>query len=278
MEIYIEDSQDGFSLHSPDHIKREISRATVGRLFKEGKFDEAKIKDIIKNVTIEVNDIMIKKAKMLLKSMKIYDFKPEVVKGLGRLLYRYSYGQNNLYHSEEVALIAGRLAAELGTNVKLAVRCGLLHDIGKGFSIEGKAHVEVGAEIAESWGESPVVINAIASHHDDVEQEYVESVLIQIADSISGARPGARRETVTSYLELVQNLEGIAEGFDGVEKAFAIYAGRELRIMVNSDKVNDEKARQLARDIAKKIEESISYPGRVKVTLIREMRVSDYTA
>lgn len=278
IEIYIEDSQDGFNISSPDHIKREIAKATVDRLFREGDLKPEKIKEIIRIITNELEQTMYKEAVNVLNELEITDFTEVEKKALGRLLFRYSYGQNNLYHSKEVALLAATLALELGFDPELAKRSGLLHDIGKGYAIEGKAHVEIGAELAEQWGEDPAVINAIASHHDDVEQKYVESVLVQIADSISGARPGARRETVTSYLELVENLEKIAMEFSGVERAFAIYAGRELRIMVNSDVIDDIKANQLASNISKKIEEWANYPGKIKVTLIREMKVSTYTS
>jgi len=278
IEIYIEDSQDGFSISSPDHIKREIAKSTVDRLFREGQFKINKITEIISIITRELEETMYKEAVKVLKELKVHNFKEVEKKALGRLLYRYSYGQNNLYHSKEVAQLAGTLARELDLDPKLAIRSGLLHDIGKGYVVEGKAHVEIGAELAEEWGEDPAIINAIASHHDDVEQKYIESVLVQIADSISGARPGARRETVTSYLELVENLEKIALEFDGVERAFAIYAGRELRIMVNSDIIDDIKANELASDISKKIEEWANYPGKIKVTLIREMKVSTYTS
>jgi ribonucrease Y len=277
IEIYIEDSQDGFSISSPDHIKREIAKATVDRLFREGDLRPEKIKEIIQIITKELDATMYKEANRVLNELKIKDFSEEEKQALGRLLFRYSYGQNNLYHSKEVAQLAATLALELGVDSELAKRSGLLHDIGKGYSIEGKAHVEIGAELAGKWDEHPAVINAIASHHDDEEQKYVESVLVQIADSISGARPGARRETVTSYLELVENLEKIAMEFSGVERAFAIYAGRELRIMVNSDVIDDIKANQLASDISRKIEEWANYPGKIKVTLIREMKVSTYT-
>ncbi len=278
IEIYIEDSQDGFSISSPDHIKREIAKATVDRLFKEGDFKISKIKEIINIIICDLDKTMYREAVKVINELKVFNVSEVEKKAIGRLLFRYSYGQNNLYHSKEVALLAGTLAVELGMDPNLAIRSGLLHDIGKGYLVEGKAHVEIGAELATEWGEDPAVINAIASHHDDVEQDYIESILVQIADSISGARPGARRETVTSYLELVENLEKIALDFNGVERAFAIYAGRELRIMVNSDVIDDIKANQLALDISEKIEEWANYPGKIKVTLIREMKVSTYTS
>jgi ribonuclease Y len=277
VEIYIEDTPDGFSLSSPDHIKREVAKATIDRLFKDNKMNSNRIEEVYNSVTRQIEETMFREAKAVLHELNIRNFKEDEIKTLGRLLYRYSYGQNNLYHSKEVAIMAGMLAVEIGGNKQLAIRAGLLHDIGKAISVDGKAHVELGVELAKEWGEDPLVINAIASHHEDVEHETIEAVLVQIADAISGARAGARRETITSYLELVDNIEKIANDFDGVEKAFAIYAGREIRIMVNSEKINDSGAEGLALDIAKKIQDNVSYPGKIKVTLIREMKISHYT-
>jgi ribonuclease Y len=277
VEIYIEDTPDGFSLSSPDHIKREVAKATIDRLFKDNRMNSNRIEEVYNNVTRQIEETMHKEARAVLYELNIRNLKEEAVKTLGRLLYSFSYGQNNLYHSKEVAIMAGLMAAEIGANKQLAIRAGLLHDIGKAISVDGKAHVELGVELAREWGEDPLVINAIASHHEDVEHESVEAVLVKIADAISGARAGARRETITSYLELVDNIEKIAGDFEGVDKAFAIYAGRELRIMVNSEKINDSRAEGLAQDIAKKIQENVSYPGKIKVTLIREMKISHYT-
>jgi ribonuclease Y len=195
---------------------------------------------------------------------------PELIRALGRLYFRTSYGQNVLMHSKEVAVIAGMLAAELGCNRELAKRGALLHDIGKGVETDSdQNHAEIGMEMARKLGEDPRVINAIGSHHNDVEPICLESILCQIADAISAARPGARRETL-------ENLEGIAEGFSGVDKAYAIQAGRELRILVNNEQISDDQAKELARDIAKKIESDLKYPGRIKVTLIRETRIIEY--
>ncbi|HUV08685.1 MAG TPA: HD domain-containing protein, partial [Spirochaetia bacterium] len=277
VEISIEESPEGFSLSSPDPLNREITRATLDRLFKGGRINPPKIKETVDSVRKEIWETMHREAINVLRELGIKDFKPEALLALGRLLYRYSYGQNNLYHSKEVALLAGMMAVELGGDPQIAKRGGLLHDIGKGFALDGKAHVEMGLELAEKWGEDPRVINAIASHHDDFEPTFVESVIVQIADAISGARPGARRETIANYLDRVEKLESIAGEFEGVDNAYAIYAGRELRILVNSDKIDDDKAKLLAVGIAQKVEERLSYPGKIKVTVIREMKVSSFT-
>ncbi len=277
VELYVADTPEEFNLSSPDPIKRETAKATLDRLFRENRLNPARIEETVQRVTNEINETIRKEARRLLNELGIRNFRKEATIALGRLLYRYSYGQNQFYHAKEVALLSSMLARELGADPQIAKRAGLLHDIGKGFALAEKAHGELGAELAEQWGEDVRVINAIASHHDDTEQEYVEAVIVQIADAISGARPGARRETISNYLERVEQLETLAEEFDGVDKAFAIYAGRELRIVANSDRVNDEKAGHLAFDIARKIEENLTYPGRIKITVIREMKVSSYT-
>ena len=199
------------------------------------------------------------------------------VRALGRLYFRTSYGQNVLVHSKEVGLLAGMLAAELGADRELAKRAAILHDIGKGAENDSdQNHAEVGAEMARKMGEDARVINAIAAHHNDIEPTSVEAVIVQIADAISAARPGARRETVDNYVKRLENLEGIAESFNGVEKAYAIQAGRELRILVNNEKIPDLEVKELARKIAKQIETDLRYPGRIKLTMIRETRIVEY--
>jgi ribonuclease Y len=202
---------------------------------------------------------------------------PELIRTLGRLHYRTSYGQNVLAHSKEVAQIAGMIAAEVGGNVEIAKRAALLHDIGKGVESDGEGnHIEIGMELARKLGEDPRIINAIGSHHGDVEPETIEAVIVQTADAVSASRPGARKETLDNYLKRLENLEAIAEEFEGVDKAYAIQAGRELRILVNNEKVGDEAAKELAKGIAKRIEGELKYPGRIKVTIIRELRVVEY--
>jgi ribonuclease Y len=203
--------------------------------------------------------------------------KQDAIRALGRLHFRTSYGQNVLVHSKEVAVIAGMLASEIGCNRDLAKRAALLHDIGKGVDSDSDLnHAEVGMDMARKMGEDALIINAIGSHHNDVEPASVEAVLVQIADAISAARPGARKETLDSYIKRLENLENVAKDFSGVSTAFAVQAGRELRILVNSETVNDEQSRNLARGIAKKIESDLKYPGRIKVTTIRETRITEY--
>ncbi|MDR0656627.1 MAG: HDIG domain-containing protein, partial [Treponema sp.] len=207
----------------------------------------------------------------------IHNIKQDGIRALGRLYFRTSYGQNVLSHSKEVAVIAGILAAEIGANRDIAKRAALLHDIGKGVESDSDLnHAEIGMDMARKMGEDPRIINAIGSHHNDVEPSCIESVLVQIADAISAARPGARRETLDNYTKRLENLENIATGFTGVDKAFAIQAGRELRIIVNNDAVTEDQSRELAKDIAKKIENDLRYPGRIKITIIRETRIVEY--
>jgi ribonuclease Y len=202
---------------------------------------------------------------------------PEGIRSLGRLHFRTSYGQNVLAHSKEVALIAAALAAEVGAEVEVCKRAALLHDIGKGVEMNGEGnHAEIGMELARKVGEDSSVVNAIGAHHNDVEPASLEAIVVQIADAISASRPGARRETLDNYLKRLESLEKIAEGFSGVDKAYAIQAGREVRIMVNNDEVDDEQAKTLAKNIAKKIESELKYPGRIKVTIIRETRIVEY--
>ena len=207
----------------------------------------------------------------------IYGMHPELVRLLGRLHYRTSYGQNVLNHSKEVAMLASVIAAEVGADRELAKRAALLHDIGKGAENDSdQNHAEIGAEMARKMGEDQRVINAVASHHNDVEPTTIEAIIVQIADAISAARPGARRETVDNYVKRLENLEAIAEGFSGVQKAYAIQAGRELRILVDNEKISDGEVKQLASNIAKQIETDLRYPGRIRITMIRETRIIEY--
>jgi ribonuclease Y len=209
--------------------------------------------------------------------MGIHNIKQDAVRALGRLYFRTSYGQNVLQHSKEVAIIAGMLAAEVGANRELAKRAALLHDIGKGNESDSELnHAEIGMDMARKMGEDPRIINAIGSHHNDIEPTCIEAVIVQIADAISAARPGARKETLDNYMKRLENLENITTGFNGVDKAFAIQAGRELRIMVNNEAINDDQTRELAKEIAKKIETDLRYPGRIKITMIRETRITEY--
>ena len=232
---------------------------------------------MVQKVTREVTQKIYEEGEKVVFDLGVHNMSPELIKALGRLHYRTSYGQNVLAHSKEVAVIAGMLAAEIGANREIAKRGALLHDIGKGIETDGdQNHAELGMELVRKLGEDPRIINAIGAHHNDVEPTSAESVIVQIADAISAARPGARRETLDNYIKRLENLENIAESFQGVEKAFAIQAGRELRIMVNNEQVSDEGAKDLCKNIAKKIESDLRYPGRIKVTIIRETRIVEY--
>jgi ribonuclease Y len=254
-----------------------MAKATFHLLFKENRIHPSLIEMTVKKVRRDIEDNMRQEASGILRELGIRDLKRESVEMLGRLLYRYSYGQNQLYHSKEVALLAAHLAQALGCDPAAARRAGLLHDIGKAVSDDGRPHTEIGVELARKWGEPEHVVNAIASHHDDVEQTCVESHLVKIADAISGSRPGARQETITNYLDRVEKLEKIAESFEGVERAFAIYAGRELRIQVDSERITDERAAEIAVEVARRVERELTYPGKITITVIRELKASVYT-
>lgn len=209
--------------------------------------------------------------------MGIHNISQEMIRALGRLYFRTSYGQNVLNHSREVAILSGMIASEIGADAEVAKRAGLLHDIGKGIETESDAnHAELGAEHAKRLGESPIIVNAILAHHNDVEPKSPEAIIVQIADAISAARPGARRETLDNYIKRLESLENIATSFDGVEKAFAVQAGRELRILVNNNSVDDNDAKEMAKGVASRIEAELRYPGRIKVTIIRETRITEY--
>ncbi|MCL2233632.1 MAG: ribonuclease Y, partial [Treponema sp.] len=261
-----------------DPIRREIAKVSLERLISDGRIHPARIEEIVTKVTKDISQKIFEEGEKVLFDLGIHNIKQDTIRTLGRLYFRTSYGQNVLYHSKEVAVIAGMLAAEIGgCNRELAKRAALLHDIGKGVESDSDLnHAEIGMDMARKMGEDPRVINAIGSHHNDIEPSCLESVLVQIADAISAARPGARRETLDNYIKRLENLESIATGFSGVDKAYAIQAGRELRIMVNNETLNDEKSKELAKQIAKKIEADLRYPGRIKVTIIRETRVTEY--
>ncbi len=247
------------------------------RLIADGRIHPARIEEVTSKVTKEVNKVIIEEGEKAAFDLSIQGLSQDIVPYVGRLFFRTSYGQNILAHSKEVAHVAGVLASEIGANVQLAKRGGLLHDIGKAVITDGEgSHAVVGGELAKKFGESREVVNIIESHHMDREPETVEAVLIQAADAISASRPGARRESMDTYIKRLESLEKIAEGFDGVEKSFAIQAGREIRVIVNNDRIDDSKAKEVAREIAKRIEKELKYPGRIKVTLIRETRIVEY--
>jgi len=277
VDIIIDDTPEAVVISCFDPIRREIAKMALSRLISDGRIHPARIEEIVQKVTKEITQTIYEEGERVLFEVGIHTMSPEAIRTLGRLHFRTSYGQNVLAHSKEVAFIAGMIASEVGGNVELAKRAALLHDIGKGVEADGDgSHIEVGIDLARRLGEDPKVLNAIGAHHGDVEPETVEAVIVQIADAISAARPGARKETLDNYLKRLENLESIAEDFEGVDKAYAIQAGRELRILVNNEKVTDDAAKDLAKSIAKRIESELKYPGRIKVTIIREMRVIEY--
>ena len=277
VDIIIDDTPEAVVISCFDPVRKEIARVSLERLIMDGRIHPARIEEIVNKVKKEVNQIIYEEGEKVLFDLGIHNMSPEGVRALGRLHFRTSYGQNVLQHSKEVAIVASMIAAEVGANKILTRRAALLHDIGKGMETNGDGnHAEIGMEAARKMGEDPRVVNAVGSHHNDVEPSCIESVLVQIADAISAARPGARRETLDNYIKRLENLEKIAFEFEGVDKAYAIQAGRELRILVNNENVTDEKASELGKEIAKKIESELRYPGRIRVTIIRETRIVEY--
>lgn len=277
VDLIIDDTPEAVLLSGFNPIRREVARIALERLVADGRIHPARIEEVVQKVEKEL-DVTIREAgEQATFDVGVYGIHPELVKLLGKLKYRTSFAQNVLQHSVEVAFLAGIMAAELGLDEKKAKRAGLLHDIGKAVDheIEGP-HAIIGADIARKYGESEDVIHAIAAHHEDVKPETEIAVLVQAADALSGARPGARKEMLETYVKRLQDLENIAKSFPGVQKSYAIQAGREIRILVESTKVSDEEALLLSREVAKKIESELSYPGQIKVTVIRETRAVEY--
>ena len=277
VDIIIDDTPEAVVISCFDPIRKEIARTALERLIADGRIHPARIEEVVQKVTKEIGQIILDEGERVLFDLGVHNISQEGVRALGRLHFRTSYGQNVLMHTKEVAILAGMLSAQVGGDREIAKRGAIFHDIGKGIESNGdKNHIELGMELARKLGEDDRVINAIASHHGDVEPTSIESVLVQVADAISASRPGARRETLDNYIKRLENLERIAESFSGVEKCFAIQAGRELRIMVDNSQVNDNGAKDLAKEIARKIEGELRYPGRIKVTIIRETRIVEY--
>ncbi len=277
VDIIIDDTPEAVVISCFDPVRKEIAKQSLERLITDGRIHPARIEEIVQKVTREVQQKIYEEGEKVLFDLGIHNMGQDGVRALGRLYFRTSYGQNVLVHSKEVAELASIIAAEVGADRNLAKRAALLHDIGKGAESDSdQNHAEVGAEMARKMGEDARVVNAIAAHHNDCEPQTVEAVIVQIADAISAARPGARRETMDNYVKRLENLEETAKKFNGVEQAYAIQAGRELRILVNNEKIPDVEVKDLAQQIAKQIETDLRYPGRIKITMIRETRIIEY--
>ncbi len=276
IDFIVDDTPEAITLSGFDPVRREVARIALEKLILDGRIHPARIEELVQKVQKDVEETIKEAGENACFDADIHNIHPEIVKVLGRLKYRTSYGQNVLNHALEVSFIAGMLAAEVGANEKVARRAGLLHDLGKAVDheVEG-THVSIGVELARKYKESEAVVHCIEAHHNDVEPRTLEAVIVQAADAISSSRPGARRESIENYIKRLQELEAIANSFNGVEKTYAIQAGREIRVMVKPEQISDEEAQVLAHDVAKEIEAKLEYPGHIKVNVIRESRFSD---
>ncbi|MCK4544504.1 ribonuclease Y [candidate division WOR-3 bacterium] len=277
VELIIDDTPEAVSISGFDPVRREVARMSLEKLVSDGRIHPARIEEIVSKTEKEIDTIIKETGKEITVELGIMNIHPEIIKLLGRLKYRTSYGQNVLQHSKEVSYLAAFMADELGLDRNIAKRAGLLHDIGKAVdqSYEG-THAKIGGELAKKYGENDTIVNAIWAHHEEIEPISPIAILIQASDTISGARPGARRESLEAYVKRLQNLEEIATSYEGVEKVFAMQAGREIRVIVEPNSINDSRAQELVDSIARKIEEEMKYPGQIKVTVIRELRVTEY--
>jgi ribonuclease Y len=276
VDLVVDETPEAVMISGFDPLRREIAKVSLERLIADGRIHPTRIEEVVERVKKDIDKLMIEEAEKILFELGIPGVHSEIVKLLGRLKYRTSYGQNNLYHAREAAFICGIMASELELDVRLARRGALMHDMGKGLSQEEEGpHAIIGADFAKKYGEEPRVINAIAAHHEQVDPICAETVLVAAAESLSAARPGARRETVEAYIKRLEKLEKLAVDYKGVEKAYAIQAGREIRVIVRQDAISDDECAKLSRDLARKIEQELTYPGQIKVTVIRESRYVD---
>jgi len=277
VELIVDDTPGAIILSSFDPLRREIARQAIERLIADGRIHPARIEEVVEKVKSEMEETMLKEGEAAAFELGLYDMHPELLRLMGRLKFRTSYGQNVLNHSKEVAYLAGIMAREVGLDPHVATRAAFVHDIGKAIDRDlGGSHLELGIEVLKKYGESQAVIDAMAAHHMDIAWPSLEAMIVQAADAISAARPGARRDILESYVKRLEKLEDIADSFKGVSKSFALQAGREVRILVESDRVTDEEAVWLSKDIARRIENELQYPGQIKVTVIRETRAVEY--
>jgi len=273
----VDDTPEAIVLSAFDPVRREVARLALHQLVTDGRIHPARIEEVVQKVQKQVEEEVIETGKRTTIDLGIHGLHPELIRLIGKMKYRSSYGQNLLQHSREVANLCAIMAAELGLNPKKAKRAGLLHDIGKVPDDEPELpHAVLGMKLAEKYKEKPEICNAIGSHHDEVEMQTLLAPIVQVCDAISGARPGARREVVESYIKRLKDLEDLALSYPGVMKTYAIQAGRELRVIVGSDKINDQESEQLSYDIAKRIQDEMTYPGQIKITVIRETRAVNY--